>query len=406
MTLPRNTDPDLWAALSAFLGGLSTTAVQLKTEGPLGCESSVAVLTNSSTSNPLGVPQRDGIKSSHVYAVLPSFKNTRWIIPLENPNWAMDGMQVYVPYGRRARLLKSILLGVIKTGWTGWARRRILIAAKEPLPLEALVGEVTGEHHPFFALSLGAPGRYRKLTIQVMGSDGEILGYIKVPLTEAARERVRLEAAMLERLREVAILRSHIPRVLYAGECGDRTILFQSAGPSCPGPVQFGILHERFLQSLWSIQRIEKPGHELVEAVASRWQKAESILEPGLRALGAWALERAGRELRGTTISCGFSHGDFAPWNSRIEDGRLFLFDWESAGEEVPNWWDGFHFHVQVASLLNRHSGRDCSLGSASGHGAIFLLYLLDSACQLLEEAPQCQSGINYRKRVLQRTLS
>ena len=110
--------------------------------------------------------------------------------------------------------------------------------------------EVTGEREPTFAMSLGVGGNVRKLTVQVMRPNGEILGYIKLPLTEAAAERVRREAGILERLRHFAPLRPHIPKVLYAGEWSDGYILFQSPGPPSPGPVEFGALRESFLRAL------------------------------------------------------------------------------------------------------------------------------------------------------------
>ena len=94
-----------------------------------------------------------------------------------------------------------------------------------------MVRQVTGEHNPIFALSLGAPGKYRKLTVQVMRPGSEILGYIKLPLTEAASGRIRREAAALQRLGAYPALRPHVPRVLHSGDWESGYILFQSGGP-------------------------------------------------------------------------------------------------------------------------------------------------------------------------------
>ncbi len=399
-------DPGLREALYAFLGSANSVVLQPGSEGPLEAGCPVAVLTHSPTTNSVGTLLGNAFDPTYIFAALPSFKTTRWLIPLVNSRLAARGMQIYAPYNCRGRLLKTILLGLLKTGWTGWARDRVLIASKDPLPLQILIGEVIGEPHPVFALFLGAPGRYRKLTIQVMGRDGEILGYLKMPLTVLATERVRREAAVLERLWNHAALRSHIPKVLYAGEWGNGYVLLQSCGPYRPGPVEFGVVHEKFLRSLWNIQRVEQPGHALVGAVAARWLQAEALLGSGWRALGRRALERARRELRGVMVPSGLSHGDFAPWNSRIGDGRLFLFDWESAGWEVPNLWDVFHFHVQVASLLNGTLDGKLSFGQSAGDRAIGLLYTLNSTCNLIEEMPSCQSGLEYRQGILRRELS
>ncbi len=347
---------------------------------------------------------RQGYTRTHRFLLLPSPHKPRWLLPLGNALWTSKGFQIYTPYTPMARMLKSLLLKVIHVGWIGRARRSVEISSRQPLPIEVLVAEVTGECDPVFALALGTPGRFRKLTVQVMRRDGEILGYIKLPLIEAATARVRRETAVLERLWNFPPIRSHIPKVLYAGEWGDGYILFQSPGPSRSGAMEFGRLHEEFLQALWGVQRLERPGHVLVEEVAAHWQKADPLLNAEWRGLGERVLKQASRKLGGVMIPCGIAHGDFAPWNTRVENGRLFLFDWESAAWEAPNLWDYFHFHVQVGLLKNK-SGRTLSLGQAPSDKASFLLYMLSSACQWLEEVPNGHAKIEGLKRILHELL-
>jgi hypothetical protein len=255
-------------------------------------------------------------------------------------------------------------------------------------------------------LSLGTPNRFRKLTIQVMRPNGEILGYIKLPLTEEATERVRHEAEVLERLWSFAALRGHIPKVLHAGDWGYGYILFQSRGPSCPGPIQFNHLHEDFLQKLRDLHQVRKPGGALVKEIAARWQKAEPSLDSAWRALGQAALMKAEHELDGVLVPCGFAHGDFAPWNTRVGDGQLWVFDWESASLEAPTSWDTFHFNTQVAALLDKKDNLPAPQDRRSGVRASFLLYLLDSASQLLgEENLTLDTGLESRRQLLARQL-
>jgi hypothetical protein len=326
---------------------------------------------------------------------------------LGNGRDALQGLQIYTPYAPAARLLKALLTVAVKAGWQGWARHRVLVASQATLPLEALVREVAGECQPVFALSLGTPNRFRKLTIQVMRPDGEILGYIKLPLTEAATERVRHEAEVLRRLWNFAALHCHIPKVLHAGDWENGYILFQSRGPSCPGPIQFNNLHDDFLQKLRGLHQVKKAGEALVKEVGARWQKAEPSLDSAWRALGQAALAKAEQELDGVMIPCGIMHGDFAPWNTRVENGRLYAFDWESAAWDAPILWDIFHFHVQVASLLNRNNKRVLWFSRLPGERASFLLYILASVCQQLEEkTPPGHTGLRYRQSMLAKELS
>jgi thymidylate kinase len=341
----------------------------------------------------------------HRFVVLPSEKTPRWLLPLGDSRKTRRGLQIYCPYAPKARLLKVLLTGAIDLGWQGWACPKVFLASEDILALETLVRENTGENRPVFALSLGTPGRYRKLTIQVMGADARILGYIKLPLTDAATERVRSESEVLQRLWSFETLRPYIPRVLYAGAWSDGYVLFLSSGPSLWGPVEFGVEHDTFLRLLWDVHRSARMGQELVDEVALRWRKAELHLSTEWGELGEKALERATRDLGGQTISCGLSHGDFAPWNTRKDNDRIFVLDWESA-TTAPNLWDIFHFHMQVRSLLHRGNRLDLPFNLSSVEKASLLLFVLDSISHLLDEQGEVRTPqIAYRRGLLIKAL-
>jgi hypothetical protein len=347
-----------------------------------------------------------GFTRMRTFVALPSSNRVRWLLPEGSRQVSLAALHVYAPYAPAARLLKAVLSFVIRAGWQGWVGHKVTLGSREALPLEDLVAELSGERGPVFALSLGTPTPFRKLTIQVMRPSGQILGYIKLPLTQAATEHVRHEAEILQRLSEFSSLNPHIPKVLHASEWDDGYILFLSPGPMSPGPVEYDSLHEGFLSNLRSIHQVIKPGHILVEEVAARWHKAETLLDSRWRALGEAALARAKRELDGKTVCCGVAHGDFAPWNTHVGDGRLYVFDWESASWEAPTSWDIFHFKTQVAALLNKKSDMHISWDSRSGERASFLLYLLNSACELSgEEGPTQGVGLEYRRQLLAKQL-
>jgi hypothetical protein len=350
---------------------------------------------------------RCGYTIIHRFTVLPSLQAPRWLLPLGGGAELAKAFQIYAPYSSLGRILKNAFL-VTQKGRQSWTRIGVVVASKGPLPLESMVQQATGEPHPVFALSLGTPNRFRKMVAQVMRPNGEILGYIKLPLSEAANERVRSEAAVLRRLWDCEPLRPQIPRVLYAGKLGGFFILFQSPGPNHPGPVEFNPSHESFLNTLKTIQNEEKAGESIAEQVASRWRNLEPLVDSGLRAAGDFALERARQDLTKRTISCGLSHGDFAPWNTRVGDGRLFVFDWESATDNTPLLWDRFHYHVQVESLLNKRSGVCLSTHKSLAERGLFLLYILSSVCQLIDEGARGDQhpGIAWRKKLLTATYA
>lgn len=396
----------LQAAIDQLAGNGNHRAVSSRNESSTDdLPASVVVSLNPSNRTKSDLA-RQGYTCARYFFALPSLTSPRWLFPLRNGRCLLAGLEIYKPYARTARILKGLLTTMVAAHYPGFATHRVLVASRGPLPLEALVREVTGESQPVFSLSLGTEMRFRKIAVQVMRPDGEILGYVKLPLTDAAVERVRQEAEVLSRLSSYPAIRPHIPKVLYAGEWEHGYILFQSGGPSRLGPVQFDGQYAEFLRLLWGIRPAEKPGHVLWEEVAARWRKTEPSLASGWRALGQAALAKTKRGLDGVMIPYGVSHGDFAPWNTRVGDEGLYVFDWESASWEAPTLWDIFHFKTQVAALLKKNNDLHISRDRRSGEGASFLLYLLNSACRDFgEESPSQGAGLEFRRQLLAKQL-
>jgi hypothetical protein len=350
---------------------------------------------------------RQGYTNIRHFVVLPSCRWPRWVLPSGHVQRTLDAFQMYQPYPVMGRLLKWLLFGAIKIGWTQWAHSRLLVASKKPLPLELLVAELTGEAQPVFAFTLSTAISRRKLIVKVSRRDGTSLAYIKFPLTEAAESFVRHEAQMLRSLWHFPVLRTHIPKLLYAGEWEGSYILIQTSGPEGRGPYTFGRPHEHLLRTLWSVHRTSKPGHILVEEVAARWQEFEQVLDQEWRELGKRALDFAHLSLDGKQIPCGIMHGDFNPPNTRAENERLFILDWEYASWKAPVLWDMFNFQAWTRKKLHKFRENEIFFSDRGAVRASFALYLLDSSCRLLEEnSPGTRAALQYRRRILLNELT
>jgi hypothetical protein len=329
------------------------------------------------------------------FAVLPSRQEPRCLVPLGDARATLEGFQVYTPYALRSRVVKSLLAQMVK-------RRGAVnsLYVGEPLGLKALVSNVTGERNPAFAVLLGTAGKYRKLTIQVMRQGGKTLGYVKLALSKAAGVRLRHEAGVLE---DLAALRPQVPRVLYAGEWQDSYLLFLSALEGRPGPAELSGMHLEFLEKLAALRRVDKPGYKLVEEMGARWEEVAWRCDWRWQSLGAAALSEARRELEAVTVPCGLAHGDFSPANTRVREGCLAVFDWERCQAEAPLGWDTFHFSVEAAGALKKSWRAKFDL--AAGARGLFLLYLLDSLRQTLDEQADASEGLEYRRRLLTHEL-
>lgn len=335
------------------------------------------------------------------FIVLPSRHMPRWLLPDGRSGGTLAGTQIYLPQKWLPRTIKKLVVQMIRRGWDRWPHSEVLVASKGPVPFELLTTAITHERNPIFALSLARRLAVRKLTVQVMRPNGEILGYVKLPLARAATERVRHEAKVLEKLWTFPELRPHIPQLFHAGNWGDSYLLFQSALPGEVGPASLTELHQNFLHTLGSVNRIDRSGQSVVEEIGAKWDKAVVLLDSKWKELGREVLQRSARDLDGQTLRCGISHGDFAPWNSRVHNQMLLLFDWESTQWEAPSSWDVFHFSLQTAISFNRQIGNIIP-AQQSGRPS-YLLYLLSSVIQFRQE--ENWAAIDYRQKLLRSEL-
>ena len=336
--------------------------------------------------------------NGRTYLALPSTRNPRWLLPLSSRRCLWRGLDLYTPYRTLGHVKKQLLRLAATAACAGLPVKKIRIPFDE---LEKLVRDILGVKEVVLAFSFGTPGKYRKATVQVMHLDGVVAGYLKLPLTEAALERVRRECATLETLARCPKLRNRIPRLLHAGWSGQTYVLFQTGLPGKPGSTRFGVHHQTFLEGLSQARRTVKMGDAVVGLVASEVRDTLPRMGTEWQQLGVEMLEWADQWLTGRFVECGITHGDFAPWNTR-EDGHLFCFDWESARTDVPCCWDEFHFQTQVSALLKTSTTLDLD---SPTRPALYGLYLLSSACKLHEEGGEVQRGIDFRRQRVQQLL-
>jgi hypothetical protein len=397
----ENRDQDLRAAIHTFAATETTRACSQVA----ACQCCVT-LTFTGFSNTRCKTDFNEYRWRQIFALLPSTRNSWWLLPIGNKACSLAGSQIYMPYSWRARSMKKLLLAAIRLTPDTWARHKVVVASTQPLLLQQLVTRLTGEADPVFSLLVGTPSPFRKLIIQVMRPNGDILGYIKLPLSRAASACVLREAATLRKLSLFPSLRPNIPQLIYSGEWQGGHILFESPGPVRSGPITFGPPHQRFLKSLRNIHVAEKAGSDLVNETAVRWCKIEATVHPSLRELGERSLTCADHELSGATVHCGIMHGDFAPWNTRITDeNELFVFDWEFSVWEAPTSWDVFHFRRQTARHLKKPTRMNV-LGAGPAERASFLLYILDSICTSYESGGPSLARLEGWRTTLREQLS
>lgn len=235
-------------------------------------------------------------------------------------------------------------------------------------PAQALFGAKAGQsgEAPGTAIFCGSPGPLQKLTLYRPAASGAAtrFGRRSDPATAPAEGRiaklaaqasadptVAREAEWLRRLASVAPLRPALPRLLNEGTAANgRRFLTMSALPPGDHAARFGKAHREFLVALASSMPRPK---RLCWAEAEPFQRLGARLEVALPLIDApWQalLEKTYAEIR-AAIGDRFLpvcpvHGDFAPWNLRLAQRRLHVFDWEYAEAGGSPLQDFLHFHL------------------------------------------------------------
>lgn len=199
----------------------------------------------------------------------------------------------------------------------------------------------------------GSPGAQQKNSFVSIDSAGRGIFYCKLACSESADDGVRREAAMLRRLSEIDYVRNHVPTLLGEGASRQgRAYMVTDVAAQFAAARRFGEAHFDFLSYLarhtciWSDITRGRDFAWMRQHVV-RLSNRNSILLSVL----VTALSEVEFALSGKSIPLVICHGDFAPWNIRICNGTLYVFDWESAVDESNPIADVCHFHFIQAAL-------------------------------------------------------
>jgi hypothetical protein len=206
-------------------------------------------------------------------------------------------------------------------------------------------------------LAFGGPsGPYRKPVLQVFGTDGTPLGYVKVGWNDWTRAAVSREAAAL-RAAAAAPMRLGVPALLHQSSWQGLDLIVTAPLPRRVHGVGVGaalpdvtILREiSELSPAWTGPLAASPWWS-----GLRERIAAGAAEPDARerlTLVSEAIEQAGGD---AVLRFGTWHGDLVPWNLARHRGRLYAWDWEDSAPAAPVGFDALHFYFQTAFVWRR----------------------------------------------------
>jgi hypothetical protein len=307
------------------------------------------VLVNPRRVSPSTLVQM-GFTHTLVLVALPSLSEVRWLVPTTPRAAAVHGLDFYAPAHATARIKKDIVRLLARCQQLGRIGDTLVLARRTKSPLEQHIERATNLDHVIVSMSMGVAQEHRKATLQVMSTDGRVVAYAKAARSAQSQEAVSHEAGWLKRLARNSLLTRSVPALIGTFTSDDSTTSIQSPGPPRPGPAAFGQPHVDFLSALAT-----STGQTVRFRESSMWRNMQTSfrsLEPQLcdawrRRLGS-ALRQIDADLGSSELRLSVAHRDFRPWNTRIAaDGRLFVYDWELAQEQMIPTYDLIHFFVE-----------------------------------------------------------
>ena len=268
-----------------------------------------------------------------------------WLIPKRNM-WT--ALLLYQPSGWKGKLLKSLLPWITLCKGLEprlFSRQHICLRKS----LHQLLCQVFGAKDIEFAVFFGTPCAHQKITIQVFQGE-KILGYCKLTDKEEVYRLFKHEQQLLTQLAECGV--EGTPVALGCGQTDEGLCYFAQSTVKTRHstyPHQWGELHERFIRNLYEKTRAtmayeDTDYHEKIQVLKSRME----WFTPAQQRIIGEAVGNVERVLGQDDREWSAYHADFTPWNMMVEQGRLFVFDWEYALRFCPPMLDRCHFLIQT----------------------------------------------------------
>jgi len=254
-------------------------------------------------------------------------------------------LTLYSAQRRRAKICRALFPGLIHSPAVRWFDRigMSIDASSDLIQFLARQSGVPVEQLKAPAIKFGGvEPLMSRLVILLVDPAGHPLQVVKVGLDKAGRAATQREADFLEQLP------ASIPGCIRLAGRMNTAAATAFATDYFPGesPVNDAGLEDVFHAWL-------NPGEAVPVASLAGWQQLENVAknDPSLTA----TLANLQAAMAGTKVRSTLYHGDFAPWNLRVDSsGKVQAFDWERGARQGIPGWDWFHFIIQTAILVRR----------------------------------------------------
>lgn len=272
----------------------------------------------------------------------------RWVLPAQNMRVAFG---LYQPSGIKGKMVKALLPLLHRIPIVRRIIKAETLHCMLQRELRALLCRLFGVQEIEFAIFEGTPCAHQKITMQ-LSCGKRILGYCKASDNPDILALFEKESHTLQHLADKGI--TNIPQALYCGTLRNGVHIFVQStkkSESSTTPHQWNDLHRQFLASLHekTRQTVLFEGSDLYKSLAALrehtgWLPACTDKQAVTNAIDSIMGKKCGEMVEFSAM-----HGDFTPWNMLVEEGDLFVFDFEYSALTCPPAFDAIHFALQTA---------------------------------------------------------
>lgn len=358
---------------------------------------------------PWNRPVKDGAEATE-FVVVPNERHAALLLPRRSRRAAAAALRNYKASASTwdRRKLDTLAVGA-RCGLADLLPHRVRIArGADGDDLGSYLSAMLGQ--PLvLSLHIGPPRANRKPVLQALTPEGACVGFVKVGVDPLTRRLVRAEAAALAFLERAALAQVQSPRLLLHGQWRDHEVLAQQALPRGERAADLA----RLSAAMAELAQVR--GVTAIPAAASPyWQglrrRLSALQQRDVAAALRRFLDRAEAGAGATVLRFGSWHGDWAPWNMTMSQGRALVWDWERFETGVPVGYDAVHYAVQHASRSRAADlAAEMMLAAAprvlgpvgvnrEAAGLVATLYLIEIGTRYLHEG-QAEAGA-WRGRV------
>ena len=258
-------------------------------------------------------------------------------------NIAPAALELYPAQSRIARIARLVLNTALRCGFrVGTARVKLRVDMHSPF-IRFLAPSTSSADDLCFAMLLGNPRAIgRRFVLLVFDNSGWPERIVKAGIGEPAIALIRRETAFLKSVSRDLLQTPAVLGEFAAGGIEAMAMDFAAGQtPDAQDSAPLARLLESWLNRERTVRFAELPAAQRLAASAP----------------GDERVRRVFAELDGARFHPAILHGDFTPWNIRVNPAtkRWAVLDWERGEIAGPPAWDWFHFVIQH-EILVRHA--------------------------------------------------